>query len=479
MRHVRGSKAKRKGLTRALIVSLLIAVVVVSSVVTAVANSVDITVFDGEDRYSFSMIGADAESILARAETEGMKPVSTIDECVFSESSTVLTVQRNVRAAVHVDGTVQSLVVPQDTILADALQENGIILGAHDAIQPAADTVLSADTVVEITRSNLITVEADGKKIEVELTDGTVSDALKAAGIQLNIIDEVSPAQNTQIEDGMHVTISRGLIVTILADGETKTAHVVAGDAESAIEQAGIELGENDNIYIVYEETEVLAARSSNVRTGATLRVERITKEETVETEVLEYKTVYQETEGKYKDQETVLTRGKNGEKQVTYEVTYADGVEINRTAVAEEIITEAVDKVVERGTEERADSVGNGTFVDHTGATVGYDWAITGECTAYSWEAGSVTAMGTSVQHGYVAVNPNVIPYGSLLYITSPYGEWNYGYCYAMDTGGAAMSGRIVADLFYDSEDYCNEFGRRQMTVYVVEESKWPDGWN
>ncbi len=479
MRHVRGSKRKSKGLTRALIVSLLITAVVVSSVVTAVANSVDITVFDGEDRYSFSMIGADAESILARAETEGMKPVSTIDECVFSESSTVLTVQRNVRAAVHVDGTVQSLVVPQNTVLADALKENGIVLGEHDAVQPAADTVLSADTAIEITRSNLVTVEADGKKFEVELTDGTVSDALKAAGVQVNVIDEVSPAQNTPIEDGMEITVERGLIVTVVADGEKTTAHVVAGDAESAIKQAGVELGEDDNVYLVYDEAEVLAARSSNVRTGSTLRVERITKEETVETEVLEYDTVYQEVEGKYKDQETVLTRGQNGEKQVTYEVTYADGVEINRTAVSEEIITEAVDKVVERGTEERADSVGNGTFVDHTGATVGYDWAITGECTAYSWEAGSVTSMGTSVQQGYVAVNPNVIPYGSLLYITSPYGEWNYGYCYAMDTGGAAMSGRIIADLFYDSEDYCNEFGRRQMTVYVVEESKWPDGWN
>lgn len=479
MRHIRGSKTKRKGLTRALIISLLITGVVVSSVVTAVANSVDITVFDGEERYSFSMIGADAESILARAETEGMKPVSTIDECVFSESSTVLTVQRNVRAAVHVDGTVQSLVVPQDTVLADALNENGIVLGTHDVIQPAADTVLAADTVVEITRSNFVTVEADGKKIEVALTEGTVSEALNAAGIQVNLVDEVSPAQNTPIEDGMTVKVSRGLIVTVIADGEKTTAHVVAGDAESAIKQAGIELNDDDNIYLVYDENEVLAARSSNVRTGATLRVERITKEETVETEVLEYDTVYKEVDDKYRDAETILTRGQNGEKQVTYEVTYADGVEINRTAVSEEVITEAVDKVIECGTMERADAVGNDTFVDHTGATVGYDWAITGECTAYSWEAGSVTAMGTPVQYGYVAVNPNVIPYGSLLYITSPYGEWNYGYCYAMDTGGAAMSGRIIADLFYDSEDYCNEFGRRQMTVYVVEESKWPDGWN
>ncbi len=478
MRHTKVSNTKRKGLTRALIVSLMIIGIVVSSVVTAVANSVDITVFDGEDRYSFSMIGADAESILARAETEGMKPVSTIDECVFSESSTVLTVQRNVRVSVRVDGEVHSLVVPQDSVLADALKNSGIELGAHDKIEPAADTVLTKDMTAEIIRTNLITVEADGERYEVELTEGTVSDALKAAGVQTDVVDTVSPAQHTPITDEMVVSVQRGLMVTVLADGKTVTKRVLANDAETAVAQAGVELGEDDNLYLVYEENEVLAARSTNVRTDSVLRVERITKETAVETEVLEFETVYKEVEGKYKDQETVVTRGKNGEKQVTYEVTFADGVEINRTVVSEEILSEAVDKVVERGTETRADSKGNGTFVDHTGTTVGYDWAITGECTAYSWEAGSVTAMGTSVQHGYVAVNPNVIPYGSLLYITSPNGEWNYGYCYAMDTGGAAMAGRIVADLFYDSEDYCNEFGRRQMTVYVVEEGKWPDGW-
>ena len=478
MRHARSSSKKRKGLTRALIVSSLISAVVVSSVVTAVANSVDITVFDGEERYSFSMIGADAESILARAETEGMEPISTIDECIFSESSTVLTVQRNVRLSVHVDGELHSFVVPENSVLGDALKENNIVLGEHDKIEPAVDTVLTADSDAEITRISLVTVEADGKKTDVELASGTVSDALKAADVQVNIIDDVVPAENTPIKDGMVVSVRRGLVITVMADGESITKRVVANDAESAIEQAGVELGEHDNIYLVYDETEVLAARSGIVRSGAVLRVERITKETAVETEVVAFDTEYKEIEGKYKDQEKVVTRGKNGEKQVTSEVTYADGVEINRTVVSEEVTVEAVNKVVERGTKTRADSNGNGTFVDHTGTTVGYDWAITGECTAYSWEAGSVTSMGTPVQHGYVAVNPNVIPYGSLLYITSPYGEWNYGYCYAMDTGGAAMSGRIIADLFYDSEDYCNEFGRRQMTVYVVEESKWPDGW-
>ena len=124
MRHIR--KTKRSGLPRTLIVAMMIIAITLGSVVTAVANSVDITVYDGEDTYSFSMIGADAESILARAETEGMEPVSTIDECVFSESSTVLTIKRNVRVAVKADGGLQSMVVPEGSVLADVLTDNGI-----------------------------------------------------------------------------------------------------------------------------------------------------------------------------------------------------------------------------------------------------------------------------------------------------------------------------------------------------------------
>lgn len=475
MRHIRTSK--KKGLPRALIVSLLTAAVVLGSVVTAVANSVDITVYDGEDVYSFSMIGADAEGIIARAETEGMEPLSTIDECVFSESSSVLTVQRNVRVSVKVDDTVLSLVVPEESVLADVLAENDIELGESDVIEPKADTVLLSDTQAEIVRSNRVHIRADGKDITVDQLEGTVADALHTAGITVTAADEVFPSEETPLEDGMSITVGRGLIITVAADGEETVAHVIAHDVEEAVLEAGVELGEEDNIYIVSGEEEILADRDAGAADGVTLRVERIYKETVTESQVIEHGVVYEDVEGKYRDQEKVVTRGKNGEKQVTYEITYADGVEASRTVVSEEIVTEAVDEVIERGTERRADESGNHTFVDSAGDTVGYEWAITGECTAYSWLAGSVTSTGESVQYGYVAVDPRVIPYGSLLYITSPNGEWNYGYCYAMDTGSAARSGRIIADLFYDSEDTCNAFGRRDMTVYVIQEGGY-HGW-
>lgn len=94
---------------------------------------------------------------------------------------------------------------------------------------------------------------------------------------------------------------------------------------------------------------------------------------------------------------------------------------------------------------------------------------ALRAPCTAYYAPAGAVTSIGATPQVGYVAVDPNRIPYGSLLYITAVDGSWTYGYCYAMDTGGAAMCGDIVADLYYDTLEDCTAFGRRDMIVYVV----------
>jgi len=112
MRHLRPSKKRR--LPRALITWVLAAAVVIGSVVTAVANSVDITVHDGDDVYTFSLIGADAESILARAKTEGMAALSDVDAYVLSDSDTVMTIQRNVRLSVDVDGSVHILIVPKE-----------------------------------------------------------------------------------------------------------------------------------------------------------------------------------------------------------------------------------------------------------------------------------------------------------------------------------------------------------------------------
>lgn len=469
MRHLR--KPQRRPLSRLLIAAVLVVMVSVGSIVTVMANTADVTVRDGEDTYAFSMLGADPEEILARAETEGMKPVSDIDTYEFSEADGVLTIRRAVRVAVMADGASQTFIVAKDTSLSDVLADNGIVLGARDVVEPAVDTVLTADTSVTITRACRVFLEVDGTRRMVDRFGGTVGDVLQAAGVTLGASDTVSPAADTPLENGMRIHVARYIDVTVTADGETGTYSVAAHSYGEAVEKAGITLGEEDRLCLETEDGKTTVKANDPVSDGDSIRVVRIRTEEVTETETIDYETTYEDSDALYEDETETLTEGEEGEKRVTYTVTYADGEEESRKPVKEEIVREAKNAVVRRGTKERETSASGsaGTFTDASGKQVGYAYSLTGSCTAYYAEEGAVTSIGAKPQVGYVAVNPNIIPYGSLLYITSPYGTWDYGYCYAMDTGGAAMAGTIVADLYYDTYEDCCAFGRRDMTVYVI----------
>ncbi|CUN99752.1 3D/G5 domain-containing protein [Clostridium disporicum] len=91
-------------------------------------------------------------------------------------------------------------------------------------------------------------------------------------------------------------------------------------------------------------------------------------------------------------------------------------------------------------------------------------------ESTAYTGDG--ITATGTVPtrnEGGYstIAVDPSVIPLGSLLYIDG------YGYAVAEDTGGA-IQGNII-DLYLNSHDDCMNWGRRDVSVYLI---AYPGQW-
>lgn len=80
----------------------------------------------------------------------------------------------------------------------------------------------------------------------------------------------------------------------------------------------------------------------------------------------------------------------------------------------------------------------------------------------AYDPGNGQYTATGSFLRKGLVAVDPGVIPLGTRLYIPG------YGYAVAADTGGAIQGHRI--DLAFDSHGEAIQFGRRDITVYIVD---------
>ena len=65
----------------------------------------------------------------------------------------------------------------------------------------------------------------------------------------------------------------------------------------------------------------------------------------------------------------------------------------------------------------------------------------------------------------GRIGVNPNVIPYGTKLYVTG------YGYCVAADCGWGTIGMGRIADLYMNSEEECEAWGIRNVTMYVLDE--------
>lgn len=92
------------------------------------------------------------------------------------------------------------------------------------------------------------------------------------------------------------------------------------------------------------------------------------------------------------------------------------------------------------------------------------YRYAIAMVATAYTRYdegCGDYTYRGTYLRKGLVAVDPDVIPLGTKLYIPG------YGHAIADDIGGAIQGNRI--DLAMDTLNEAYNFGIRNVTVYIL----------
>ncbi|MBQ7990219.1 MAG: 3D domain-containing protein [Oscillospiraceae bacterium] len=104
----------------------------------------------------------------------------------------------------------------------------------------------------------------------------------------------------------------------------------------------------------------------------------------------------------------------------------------------------------------------------DANGIPLGYSTVHHGRACAYTASPSALMSTGKTVFQGYVAVNPNIIPYGSQLYIVADDGEV-YGYAIAADTGYSVKVGDILVDLFMSEYNDCIQWGNKNVSIYVL----------
>lgn len=398
-------KIVSKRLTK-IVALVLMCVICTSGVITVTALSRDITVLDGDKMYGLTTLNADPDAVLDRLGIE----VSPEDSVEFDEAAAQITIKR-----------------------------------AFD-----------------------VTVEVDGKAKTVTMTEGTVDDALKAANVTLEEGDQVIPFAATSLVPDMEIKVARGVEITVEADGKSVKVKVpMTATVEAAVAAADFTIGKDD----------VLSAeKTDTVSEGMTIKLDRVTYRETETTQEIPYESTQEETNELDLGDTQVKTAGENGARKIVTREKLVNGQVVETAEISNTVVKEPVNEVVLVGTHEvetapsyGAASTSGGVLVDHDGNQIAYTAVYTGSATAYTASAGSSTASGRPAQYGNVAVNPNVIPYGSRLYICSPDGSYVYGYAVAADTGGALMSGSALVDVYFDTLSECYSFGRRTLSVYIL----------
>lgn len=257
------------------------------------------------------------------------------------------------------------------------------------------------------------------------------------------------------------VYIKRAFPVSITADGRTKAVSMVNGTVRDAMKLAGVELNNEDIINIPL---------STFVKEGDKVVINRVKYRNTEVEEDIPFERVEKRTPLLRPGRSEILQSGRNGKLVKTYSERTIDGVVEESTLIAENITVRPVTQVVLVGAKVPVSDLNFGYSIVNNAPTK-YKKVIKGaRATAYSAGNGAYGASGNDLFYGHVAVNPNVIPYNSKLYITSADGSFVYGYAIASDTGVALMKGIIDVDLYYESYRESQLNGVKNVNVYVLE---------
>ncbi|SFH79190.1 protein of unknown function [Tindallia magadiensis] len=307
-----------------------------------------------------------------------------------------------------------------------------------------------------------VTIKAGEQTLVVESRKHTVEEVLAEANIQISSQKQVSPALEEKTTNGMTIKVKDVFPVTLEVDGEKHRIYTAEPHVKALLDQVEVVLEKDDLIH---------PAPMNRLKPEMEIRITRVKTEPDNDVEEIPYQVLTKYTADLEPGETRVVQEGSPGRQILQKTLVYHDGTLSGFTVDERHILEEAQDKIIEKGKEN--------VLITDSGELLHYKKVYTMEATAY--DAGyqstgkhpghpqyGITRSGTRVRPGVVAVDPNVIPLGTKLYVESVNGGSNYGISSAEDTGGAIKGKRI--DLYYESRSEALRFGRQPVKVYVLE---------
>jgi len=320
------------------------------------------------------------------------------------------------------------------------------------------------------TQPKQVTLALDGVSRTYQTTADTVEQFLAEQKIPVTDNDQLVPAASTKLDDGATIQLHTSWAIPVHVDGHTKVVHTRSRNVEGVLKDAGIALGQLDQI-----QPALTAALTKDTNITITRIAEKVVQVE----EHVPFQEIRKNDASLTRGQTRVLQNGQEGKAIAHYKLVMANGKEISREFVKRDVLAPKKDRIVAVGTasavtaEKRKLAVAAASTVSRGGKVFRPKHVLKGvTLTAYTPDGGGKspgspgygrTATGVRAAEGRtIAVDPSVIPLGWWVYIDG------IGYRRAEDTGGAVRGSKI--DVFFNSNAEAIQFGRkRNRTVYII----------
>ncbi|MBF6599683.1 MAG: DUF348 domain-containing protein [Dehalococcoidia bacterium] len=324
----------------------------------------------------------------------------------------------------------------------DSVVQDGELVSVNAPIEPPrifagrapgfaqAQAPASAEITIAVRRAMPFRINEDGRMTSSSSSQQTVAEALREAGVVVGPGDAVTPPENAALQPQALIDIRHARSLTVTLPNDHRVLYTLAATVGDALSAAGIAVPAG-----AFTEPSL----ETPVTAGMSVRVVQLSASRNAEREYIASGTVYK-PDPKLAPGQTRTVAGRDGARVREYDVSYVDGREAGRTLVREYFDPAPVDTVVYYPVR---NTTAQPAPASRTGGTLRvyatwYTAASSGR--APSDPAYGRTATGVLVTYGIVAVDPNVIPLGTKMFIPG------YGYAVAADTGGAVKG--YVIDL-------------------------------
>lgn len=266
----------------------------------------------------------------------------------FLAGGTTAFVAKDKAIELSVDGKPRTLHTFADDVT-ELLAEEGVDVGAHDVVAPAADTALASGDEVAVRYGRPVRLTIDGQRRQVWTTERTVEAALEQWGVRAEGA-YLSTSRSRRIgREGLALDVRTERAVTVMADGRARTIRTNAATVREVVEQAGITLRGQDTTSVPLERFP---------RDGQTVTVLRITGRKEIHDEAIAFGVERIEDPEVFRGTEVVERAGEPGLRRLTYLVRTVNGVRQKPRRIRSEVVREPRTQVVKVGTKPLPTSV-------------------------------------------------------------------------------------------------------------------------